>query len=177
MKEKKNLGIKLIKSLYGINGPFDEYREQKINYLGNLLFATTSLYHILSSIIAWFTVSKYPTETACTLLALTFFLYFCIFLIVIPSYLNSHDLITPLEVSKNDYPVAIKKNKQKFIKIGIFYTIIQWLILGLTTNNNTPLIVSLFSLKVILSSIMSGVAYNGVMYLIFKNNVDIEKDE
>ncbi|HEO6861813.1 TPA: DUF3278 domain-containing protein, partial [Streptococcus agalactiae] len=29
MKEKKNLGIKLIKSLYGINGPFDEYREQK----------------------------------------------------------------------------------------------------------------------------------------------------
>lgn len=49
MKEKKNLGIKLIKSLYGINGPFDEYREQKINYLGNLLFATTSLYHILSS--------------------------------------------------------------------------------------------------------------------------------
>ncbi|KLK43574.1 hypothetical protein WA71_00155 [Streptococcus agalactiae] len=114
MKEKKNLGIKLIKSLYGINGPFDEYREQKINYLGNLL---------------------------------------------------------------NDYPVAIKKNKQKFIKIGIFYTVIQWLILGLTTNNNTPLIVSLFSLKVILSSIMSGVAYNGVMYLIFKNNVDIEKDE
>ncbi|MCC9904560.1 DUF3278 domain-containing protein, partial [Streptococcus agalactiae] len=72
MKEKKNLGIKLIKSLYGINGPFDEYREQKINYLGNLLFATTSLYHILSSIIAWFTVSKYPTETAYTLLALTF---------------------------------------------------------------------------------------------------------
>lgn len=37
MKEKKNLGIKLIKSLYGINGPFDEYREQKINYLGNQL--------------------------------------------------------------------------------------------------------------------------------------------
>ncbi|HEO7086914.1 TPA: DUF3278 domain-containing protein [Streptococcus agalactiae] len=177
MKEKKNLGIKLIKSLYGINGPFDEYREQKINYLGNLLFATTSLYHILSSIIAWFTVSKYPTETAYTLLALTFFLYFCIFLIVIPSYLNSHDLITSLEVSKNDYPVAIKKNKQKFIKIGIFYTVIQWLILGLTTSNNTPLSVSLFSLKVILSSIMSGVAYNGVMYLIFKNNVDIEKDE
>ncbi|HFQ6885646.1 TPA: DUF3278 domain-containing protein [Streptococcus agalactiae] len=173
MKEKKNLGIKLIKSLYGINGPFDEYREQKINYLGNLLFATTSLYHILSSIIAWFTVSKYPTETAYTLLALTFFLYFCIFLIVIPSYLNSHDLITPLEVSK----IAIKKNKQKFIKIGIFYTVIQWVILGLTTNNNTPLIVSLFSLKVILASIMSGVAYNGVMYLIFKNNVDIEKDE
>ncbi|AVJ52201.1 hypothetical protein A6J82_11580 [Streptococcus agalactiae] len=49
--------------------------------------------------------------------------------------------------------------------------------MGLTTSNNTPLIVSLFSLKVILSSIMSGVAYNGVMYLIFKTNVDIEKEE
>lgn len=29
MKEKKNLGIKLIKSLYGINGPFDDTENKK----------------------------------------------------------------------------------------------------------------------------------------------------
>lgn len=51
-ERKEKFGDKINKIPICINGPFDEYREQKINYLGNLLFATTSLYHILSSIIA-----------------------------------------------------------------------------------------------------------------------------
>ncbi|MGO2082309.1 DUF3278 domain-containing protein [Vagococcus sp.] len=163
MKSKETMTQKLLKRLLGINGVFDEYREQEANRIGANVFAWLWWYLMLSNMIAFMVAIKYPVITLWTLLSV----HTIVFAFIIPAYLLlavSDRKLDEYEVTEEEEPKVKRRMKKKAVLSAVLFMslfVIQDIVDIMIFDGKWQ---DLVSLPRVIGLFIGGCFFGGVMY-------------
>lgn len=131
MENRENLAVKMIKRMYDISGVLDEYRQSRINEVGNQAFMMFYLYTPLSFLLAMLFIDSHPKEALQVLLISNFLLFIIItiYIFVKTSDLNLQDI----EVEPKNYQQTRKHLVRKSLKNTGYSTVLIYLLVPLIT--------------------------------------------
>lgn len=172
MKVKESLLTKVIKRFYGISGVLDEYRRSQVEHIGNNAFILMFWYMLLSNFVAVLFAYKYPEVTVWALIGTNlFFLLNVICLYII--YTTSKIKLTENEVETKDIEKEKKKIVLNGIGSGIYFAIgihILKAILAVSLEEG-DFFESIAAPDKIITSLLGGCFFGGMMYLVLKNRL------
>ncbi|WP_220752000.1 DUF3278 domain-containing protein [Apilactobacillus xinyiensis] len=171
-KSKESFYTKLVRRIYGIQGEFDEYKQQQVNKIGNKAFIFLFEYLSTSMIIfSIFLVSSINKELILLCYLLCNFIAFFIVIFYLAILVSKSKLDRVESYDNDDYINLVKKSKKKAILGTIGFFLVERLIsliLELVDNTSKSSFISLIISPIdniiwLVGSLIAGIAFYFIM--------------
>lgn len=164
---------KMLKEIYGIYGPLDEQREQRLNSLASQALVGLLLYLLLSSAI--FQILNYTSGIDVITIIIFNFLAFALAIIYIEIHIRKEKLRV-LEVSAEEYDAVIKKYLYRAKYTGIVMFLLKLLLDPTFPWEKLNYLETLRNPVHWFNAILSGIFWWLFSRIIYKNNIRIAEE-
>ncbi|WP_125605233.1 DUF3278 domain-containing protein [Lapidilactobacillus bayanensis] len=137
-KNHETLWMILMKLVYGVAEPVDEYKKSEINRIGNNAFIIALLYGVISTFIYIFSLDQMTKEHFLIVILANVLVYF----LGLPLYISiaaKRAHLMEIDLDKNEYPRYFRRTIIHGIFVGLGYGIGVYLlriIISFTSNRN-----------------------------------------
>lgn len=171
---KPSLYVRLVKRFYGIDGVLDEYKLQKINHLGNVMFLWLMGYLLLGDLALMVALVKVPAEQVLTVAIFANLVVVAIVIGVLIGVLRKLKL-DDVEITAAELPQRVKRLRWRALGAGLYFFGITLLTQSLLDwwLDGTSLVATFTSPGFYGTGLSGGVFFGVWMYVVWRLHLKI----